>query len=214
MRLTRQAFIFALLLVLSGTALAVDVVVMGLFRDKAIVRIDNKQRILTLGKRSPEGVLLISSNSSEAVIEIDGKRQTLGLSSQISTGFKRDSQPSVSIYLTRGMFQAVGSINGFPVNFLVDTGATYVVMNRNEARRLGIDYRQHGKQGYASTANGIIRTWEITLNRVQVGDVLLTNVKGAVNEGDSPREVLLGMSFLGRLEMKNDGTSMLLRKKF
>ena len=46
--------------------------VVGLFKDKAIVTIDGKQRVLSKGKTSPEGILLISANSREAVIEIDG----------------------------------------------------------------------------------------------------------------------------------------------
>ena len=199
----------------AGEALAIELSILGLFRNKAIVKIDGKQRILKLGKVSPEGVLLISSNSDEAVLEIDGVQNSYRLGSHIGSTFKRDEQPEVSIYKDDlGMFATVGSINNFPVNFLVDTGASYIAMNRNEARRLGIDFRQYGKHGYASTANGVVKTWVITLNKVQVGGVTLTNVKASVNDSDSPRIVLLGMSFLGQLEMKNEGSSLKLKKKF
>jgi len=204
-----------LLFAVAGEAFATDISILGLFRDKAMVKIDGKQRILKLGKASPEGVLLISSNSSEAIIEINGVQNSYRLGSHIGSSFKQDAQPEVSIYKDEhGMFAVVGSINNFPVNFLVDTGATYIAMNKHEARRLGIDYRQYGQRSFSSTANGVVKTWDIVLNKVQVGDVTLHNVKGSVLDGDSPRIVLLGMSFLGQLEMKNQGSSLKLKKKF
>ena len=207
--------VYALLLGFSANALAVDISVMGLFRDKAIVKIDGKQRILKPGKASPEGVLLISSNSSEAVLEFEGGRKTHRLGSHISTSFTRDKQPSVSIFRNEhGMFTTVGSINGFPVNFLVDTGASSVAMNRKQADRLGIDYRLYGTPIGVSTASGFERGWRIRLDRVQVGDVELRNVVGTVIDAHSSPGVLLGMSFLGRLEMNNTNESMKLKKKY
>lgn len=204
-----------ILLAFATQAFAIDIAVLGLFRDKAMLRIDGVQRILKLGKASPEGVLLISSNSDEAVLEVNGIRNSYRLGSHIGSSFKRDEQPEVSIYKdSGGMFSVVGSINNFPVNFLVDTGATYIAMNKNEARRLGIDFRQYGQRGYSNTANGTVKTWNITLSKVQVGSVTLNNVKASVLDGDSPRNVLLGMSFLGQLEMKNEGSSLKLKKKF
>jgi len=208
-------FLSVFLFGLAAEALAVDVVILGLFRNKAMVKIDGKQQILKVGKASPEGVLLISSNSDEAVLEIDGVQNSYRLGSHIGSTFKQDEHPEVSIYKDElGMFNVVGSINNFPVNFLVDTGASHIAMNRNEARRLGIDYRQYGTRGFARTANGVVKTWNITLDKVQVGKVVLTNVKAFVNDSDSPHTVLLGMSFLGKLDMKNDGSSLKLKRKF
>lgn len=205
----------AVLLVFASEAFAIDIVVLGLFRNKVMLKIDGKQRILKQGKRSPEGVLLVSSNSNEAVLEINGKRDSYRLGSHIGSSFKQDEQPEVSIYKDQlGMFTVIGSINNFPVSFLVDTGASHIAMSRNEARRLGIDYRQFGTRGYANTANGTVKTWGVILNKVQVGNVKLHNVKALVNDSDSPHKVLLGMTFLGRLEMKNEGYSLKLKKKF
>ena len=210
-----QAMACVCLFAVAGESLAVDIVVMGLFRNKVIVKIDGKQRILKPGKASPEGALLISSNSDEAVIEIDGMQNSYRLGSHIGSSFKRDEHPEISIYQNEmGMFTVIGSINNFPVNFLVDTGASHIAMSRNEARRLGIDFRQHGQRSYASTANGIVKTWKIVLDKVQVGGLTLRNVNALVNDSDSPRIVLLGMSFLGQLEMKNEGQSLKLKKKF
>ena len=149
------------------------------------------------------------------MLEIEGKRNSYRLGSHIGSSFKKDEQPEVAIYKDeRGMFSVIGSINNFPVNFLVDTGASHIAMSRNEARRLGIDYRQYGKRGYANTANGTMKTWSVILKKVQVGNIKLHNVKALVSNSDSPRSVLLGMSFLGQLEMKNDGRSLKLKKKF
>ena len=208
-------YLFILVLLFSITAQAIDINVLGLFRDKAIVKIDGKQRVLKIGKSSPEGVSLISSNSNEAVLEFSGTRKTYAIGSHIGTSFKRDEQPSVFIYRNqRGMFTTVGSINGQPVNFLVDTGATSVAMNRKEADRLGIDYRLYGKPIGISTASGFERGWLVQLKRVRVGDVELLNVQGSVVDAESSPGVLLGMSFLGQLEMNNTNEIMKLKKKY
>ena len=81
------------------------------------------------------------------------------------------------------------------MQFLVDTGATSIAMNENEARRLGIDYRVDGKPMVASTASGTSRGWRVTLDRVKIGGIELLGVEAAVIEGGYPTEALLGMSF-------------------
>ena len=107
-----------------------------------------------------------------------------------------------------------GSINRQPVHFMVDTGATWVAMNSHEARRLGIDYRVNGNRSMVSTANGIVPVFLVNLDQVKVGDIVLSNVKGAVLEGSSPEQILLGNSFLNRVEMQRSGEMMLLKKKW
>ena len=112
------------------------------------------------------------------------------------------------------MFQTTGSINGLPVQFLVDTGASSVAMNSAEARRLGIDYRVVGEETRVATASGIESAYAVNLERVKVGEIQLHNVAGVVIDGAQPQQVLLGMSFLGQLDMNNEGTVMTLRKKY
>jgi len=126
-----------LLFFLSVNVFAVDkITVSGLFKNKAIVTIDGKQRLLKVGKPSPEGVLLISANAKEAVIEIDGEQKTYTLGQHIGTSFKKPAGGNtVSIAPDRaGMYEINGSINDFQVKFLVDTGATFISMNKNHAR--------------------------------------------------------------------------------
>ena len=201
---------------LTGRAYAVDsIVVLGLFKNKAIVKIDGKQRVLKQHKKSPEGVLLISADSNAVILEVNGKRDRYTLGREISTHFRKPDKLSVNLYRNKiGMFTTVGSINGLTVNFLVDTGATYIAMNGNQARRLGIDYLLSGNPSIISTASGVERAYDVVLGKVTVGDITLSNVKAVVLDGNSPTEVLLGMSFLGRLEMHNTGQVLELKTKF
>jgi aspartyl protease family protein len=94
----------------------------------------------------------------------------------------------------------------------VDTGATLVSIPAGEARRLGIDYTK-GTPGYAVLADGRrVPSWRVTLESVTVGDVTLYKVDGAVSEGSGTP--LLGMSFLNRTEMRNEGQSLTLTKRY
>ena len=192
------------------------ITVLGLFKDKAIVKVDGKQRVLKVSEPSPEGILLISANSEEAVIEIDGITKSYGLGSHIATNFPTPAEgPVVQIWPDAyGMYSIVGNINSYPVTFLVDTGATLIAMNKNEARRLGLDYLVIGTPSQASTASGIVNTYHVTLKKVRVGDITLKDIKATVIDGDFPTEVLLGNSFLNRLDMRRDGKMLELKKKF
>ena len=64
-----------------------------------------------------------------------------------------------------------------------------------------------------STANGVVPAYRVKLDEVRLGDISLNNVDGVVTIGSQPI-VLLGMSFLNRMEMKRDGETMTLKKRF
>lgn len=211
----RISLLVALLSAAVSAAAVSKITVVGLFKDTAIVVIDGTRRLLRRGDTSPEGVTLVSATSTEAILEIDGKQKRYGLGGQIGGSYARSEQPKVRIWPTPNrMYLVTGSINGFPVNFIVDTGATLVSLSGREAKRLGIDYRVVGTPGYSSTASGIEKIYLVKLNKVRVGDIELRNVEGAVHDGDFPRATLLGMSFLGRLNMRQDGQVLELEKKY
>ena len=211
----KQSILISLLcFITTQLSFATDIMVLGLFKNRAIVNIDGKQRTLKKGKVSPEGVTLISADSDTAIIEVDGKQQEFKLGRHVSTSFKKKKNAEAKIMPVNGMYNTTGFINGQPVNFLVDTGATWIAMNSNTARRLGINFRYIGKRAMVSTANGVAPVYRIMLNKVRVGEIELTNVEAGVLEGNSPREVLLGNSFLNRVEMQRQGQVMLLRQKF
>ncbi len=211
----RISLLVVLLSTAVGAAAVSKITVVGLFKDTAIVVIDGTRRLLRSGDTSPEGVTLVSATSSEAVLEIDGEQKHYGLGGQIGGSYARSEQPKVRIWPTPNhMYLVIGSINGFPVDFVVDTGATLVSLSGREARRLGIDYRVVGTPGHSSTASGIEKIYLVKLDKVRVGDIELRDVQGAVHDGDFPPSILLGMSFLGRLTMRQEGQVLELEKKY
>lgn len=214
--------ICAALLCAATATQAADISVTALFGGKAQLVIDGgKPRMLSAGQTSPEGVKLISADSSSAVIEFQGKRQSLALGSgmrvggaDLSSGSGGSSGASVTLTADeRGHYQTLGQVNGGTVTFLVDTGATSIALPSAEARRLGINYL-NGQRGYTQTANGRAAAYRITLDTVKIGDITLHNVDAVVLEGDGLKIALLGMSFLNRTEMKRDGQVLTLIRRF
>lgn len=202
-----------LLTVLVGWS-APDIRVQGLFGGSAVLVINGKQRLLKQGQISPEGVKLVSSDSHQAVVEVEGQQFTLGLSQHISSNFQAAEQAEVRIpRSTNGHYMVSGFINGYPVDFMVDTGATSVAMNLNDAKRLGVDFRR-GKRASASTAGGIVNAFEVDLDKLVIGNITARQVSTTVVVGDYPTHVLLGNSFLSRVEMTEEEGVMVLRKKY
>jgi aspartyl protease family protein len=64
------------------------------------------------------------------------------------------------------------------------------------------------------TANGVAQVYRVKLDSVRLGDIVLNNIDGVVHEGGALPVVLLGMSFLGRLEMRHDGDTLTLTRKY
>ena len=212
----KRILVAVLLTVYGGSVYAVDeITLQALFKDKAIFMIDGARRVLSTGETSKEGVRLIATDTAaeEARVEIDGKREVVKLGIVMS-GFQPAKQASIILWAgSGGHFHADGSINGLPVRFLVDTGATIVALSSDEAQRLGIDYRKIGHPGYANTAGGVVRSYSLKLDKVEVGSITLYNVDAGIVEGSYPREPLLGMSFLGQLDMRREGETMELTKR-
>ena len=199
---------------LANTHASHKIKVMALFTDKAMLVIDGRQKILKKGQTF-QGVKLISSDSDAVVLELHGTEKTFQLGTEISTSFKK-SDPGKELVIWQdmyNMFNIHGSINNFSVKFLIDTGASSVALNSNTAKRIGLNYKK-GTPIAASTASGIAKAYQITLDKVKIGHIQLYNVKAAVLEGAFPTDVLLGQSFLERIHMVRDGQKMKLRKKF
>jgi len=205
--------ILAVVCYASATASAGSVSVMGLFKDKAIVSIDGgKPRTLSVGQ-TVQGVKLIAADSASASIEVDGNRRTLGMGQSFAGGTPVGTRQTVSLTAdARGHFAAMGSLNGFPVTFLVDTGATSIAINADEARRMGLDYRA-GQATGVGTAAGVVPAWHVKFNTVKVGGIVLNQVDGMVVESGLSVP-LLGMSFLNRMEMRRDGQTMTLTQRY
>lgn len=205
---------FALLLLgIAWSAQAATIDVVGLFPGKAVVAVDGAApRGVGVGE-SVSGYKLLSIGADSATFLIDGRRQTIPMGSYVGS---RNASSRASAMLaadSRGHYMANGTINGVATRFLVDTGATLVILSANEAARIGLAYRQ-APQAKARTANGAVSYRSVKLDRVKVGDVELDNVDAGVMEGDYDGPALLGMSFLSRTEVSRDGQSMVLTKRF
>ena len=177
------------------------------------MRIDGKQRVMKTGETSKEGIKLLSVNKNSAIIQYQGQKLTLGFSPAGKASYKKKRTVQATIWADkRGHFETPGTINGQMVNFLIDTGATSVAMNEVIANRLGIDFRYNGKPITVSTASGLTAAYSIRLNSVKIGEIELKNVEGTVIEGGFPTEVLLGMSFLSKVEIERKGKKIKLVK--
>lgn len=112
-----------------------------------------------------------------------------------------------------GHYYMTADINGIPVDFVVDTGATEIVLTREDAERAGMAVDRLQFYGRASTANGEVRTAPVRLDSVDIGGIRDTNVPAFVNEGQMFQS-LLGMSYLHRWDRIEiaDGKLILSRK--
>lgn len=97
-----------------------------------------------------------------------------------------------------GHFRIEAMVDGVAIRFLVDTGASDVILTRRDAERLGYRPDRLAYTQRYSTANGTVRGAPIALGSMEVGPIRLTEVRASVSEGELERS-LLGMSFLGRL---------------
>jgi aspartyl protease family protein len=205
----------AALLLLPGTVLSFPPVeVVGLFKNQAVVQVGEIQRLIKVGQTSPEGVELLSANTSEAKVRYRGEIHTLSLSKRVHSGFRQAEKASVTIPSDdMGQYRVRGSINAQYVNFLVDTGASVLAMSSREAGRLGIDYTR-GERGQVQTAQGTTESYFVIIDKVSVAGITAHNVQTAVIDGNYPVEILLGMSFLRQVTMQENSGVMTLTQKF
>lgn len=98
-----------------------------------------------------------------------------------------------------GHYHADADVNGRSIQVMVDTGASIVALTFEDAERAGIFVRPSDFTHRVSTANGISKVAPVTLDRVQIGEITVRDVRAAVIEAGKLKTTLLGMSFLGRL---------------
>jgi aspartyl protease family protein len=147
-------------------------------------------------------------------MDIAGQRSTFELNNRVGGVYSAPAEmPVVSIWPTNGMYLASGSVNGYTVDFMVDTGATVIAINGETAKRLGVDYLGANQIG-VRTASGVELAYSIQLQNVQLGDISLDNVDAVVIDGPEPQRALLGMSFLNAFDMERKGERLDLRRKF
>lgn len=201
------------MLLWSATVMAAEVALVGLLPGKALVVVDGgKRQTLRVGAATAEGVKLLAIESGAAVFEIDGKSRRVGIGEHVVSRPSSERSTTTLIADARGHYVTQGSINGVSMRFLVDTGATYISLGAADAKRARIDHLK-GTPGMTQTANGVVRVWRVKLSSVKLGGITLSEVDATVHEQDMP-VVLLGMSFLNRMEIRRDGQSMTLTQRY
>jgi aspartyl protease family protein len=196
------------------SARAADVAMIGVIGDKAaVLAVDGGNPKTVKVGQTWNGIKVIEVKGDFATIEMDGKRRVLQRGMHYRGAAASSERQSVTLAADpRGHFFTEGAVNGSPVRFLVDTGATAVALPASEAHRLGVDYRK-GQPGFTNTAGGVVQTFRVRFDRVRLGDIELSGVDGVVIERGLDI-ALLGMSFLNRLEMKREGQTMTLIRRF
>jgi aspartyl protease family protein len=214
-KLHRNAILFIAACIAFHWANAQSVALSGVLGSKALLVVNGGvPKALSAGEMHL-GVKLISVNGELATIDIKGQRSTMRLGdSPVSIGTQRDTSSSNKIVLplaSGGHFFAQGLVNGKPIQFMVDTGATTVALGVDDAKRMGIDY-QKGRPVRMGTANGVAQGWLVKLNSVKIGDVEVYEVEAIV--GPNMPYALLGNSFLSRFSMNRTSDQMVLERRY
>lgn len=199
-------------------ATGTQIKLIALFESKAMLSINGKNKTLKEGD-SFSGVTLISVDTKQAIVEVNDNQQVLELgvailSNSLAAAPRRENKKSATLWADdSGFFFANGVIDGKSMRFLVDTGANIVALSSAAADSLGLEYK-NAPRSYASTASGNAIMHEITIKKMNVEGLELYNIKAGVIIGSFPEVPLLGMSFLGELDMQRTGEKMELKKRF
>ncbi|QKV57356.1 MAG: TIGR02281 family clan AA aspartic protease [Dechloromonas sp.] len=205
---------FALLVgLVSGGAAAQDVGLAGVMGSKAMLMINGGEPQSVAIGQTLGGVKVVAVQGDQVVVEVGGKKRPLRVGQHAIGTASGDGSGKVTLNADgQGHFYTTGTINGTSVRFIVDTGATMVSLGASDARRIGLD-PSRGVKGMSNTANGQAAVTKVQLDTVRVGDITLHNVDALIHQNEMPM-ALLGMSFLNRMEMQRDGSTMTLKRRF
>ncbi|MCE3263391.1 MAG: aspartyl protease [Pseudoduganella sp.] len=191
-----------------------EVALVGAMKEKALLSVNGgPPRTFAVGASLPDGSKLVAVTSSSATIEEKGQRYTVRLGEFAAASAPGGGGSMVLSPDSNGHYSVAGEINGFPVNMLLDTGASLVAIPAPLARKFGIDYRTKGRRAFTQTAAGLAEVWIVKLDRIRVGEFEFANVEATINEAGLP-VILLGNSVLKRLDMKTESGMLTLTKRF
>jgi aspartyl protease family protein len=200
-------------LLCSLPVVAAEVGLAGILGSRAMLMIDGGEPQAVRVGESVGGVRLVSIQGDQVVVEIGGKKRPLRIGQHAVGSVSADGGGRIVLTADgQGHFVTTGTVNGTSVRFLVDTGASMISLGAADARRIGLDFNR-GQKGLTNTANGQAVVSRVMLDTVRVGDITLHNVEALIHQTEMP-VALLGMSFLNRMEMQRDGSTMTLKKRF
>jgi aspartyl protease family protein len=204
-----------LLAAAAGAHAASSVMLTGTIGSRAILIVNGAPPKTVAVGETFQGVKLVSLQAEQAVVELEGKRVNLRMDTPVSIGGGGGTGGGSRIVLpadSRGHFMTQGAINGRPVTFMLDTGATSIALSADDAQRIGLDYSK-GQRIQMSTANGVSSGYKLRLQSVRVGDVEVYDIDAIVSPQPMPF-VLLGNSFINRFSMRRDADQMVLEKRY
>jgi aspartyl protease family protein len=216
MSMRRRQFIASLAIASPLGVAAQTVSMAGSIGDsKALLMINGAPHTLAVGS-TVKGVTLKRVMPGQAEVEVGGKSLLVAIGGAPASvgGGGGGGATGREILIAAGPgghFVTSGQINGKPVQFMVDTGATVVAMGRQEADRLGIDWKK-GQPGMGHTAAGVVTTHGVSLTSVRIGDVEVFGVNAMILPSEMPF-VLLGNSFLGRFQLRQENDVLRLQRR-
>ena len=191
-----------------------SVALRGMMGERALLVVDGTPPKAMAPGESHRGVKLLSAAADQAVVEIRGQRQVLQVgAAPVNVGGSASRGTRIVLQAgAGGHFTTLGSINGRSVQFVVDTGATFVALSVADAERVGLNY-QSGQPVRMSTANGLASGWRLSLDSLRIGDVEVAGVEAVVTPQAMPY-VLLGNSYLTRFQMRRENEQMTLERRY
>ena len=215
----------ALLASASHAQLASEARLTGFMGSKALIMFNGSTpKVMAVGE-SANGVKILSIDKKQhlAEVSIHGEAATLRLiGSPSSFGGKKPlaaaapaagsgGPGSITIPMSGdGHFYTDGTINGMGTKFMIDTGASSIVLGESDAVRLGINYKEKGKATQMSTAGGSVPAYRVKIDSIVIGGLEEKDLDAVV--GSNMPYILLGNSFLSRVTMFRDKNAMTLEK--
>lgn len=212
----------ALCLFVAGVAGAqTSVTISGVMGDKALVSVNGAQPRVVRPGESVGGVRLVGVGPQGVEVVVDGRRHVVAIGHGVhapkpTAGGEGATSPGGRVVLTadgRGHFSATGMVNGLPVRFMVDTGASLVSLPRSVARKAGVSLTE-ATPVVINTANGQARAQRVVINSLKLGGISVNLVEALVVEDTALSQPLLGMSFLNRTNMLREGDTLVLTQRY
>lgn len=211
---TSKAALLVLLVcmtIASNVYSAPNIYYQGMLSGKAVIKVNGRSVKLTPGQTSKDGVKLLSADSESIVVQVEGKSYRYEKFSNQGTFLAEAEAEEIILERFPGGsgYWAEGRINGKDVIFMIDTGASDVVINKDQARELKI--KRGNKEIEISTVTKIETAYQVTLDTVSVGYIELQNIPAIITKHKFPPYPLLGMSFLRHVEINQENEQMTLK---
>ncbi|MDW5417895.1 TIGR02281 family clan AA aspartic protease [Iodobacter sp. CM08] len=202
-----------ILALLASPVFATEVTLLAAMGSKAILLIDGQKKTLTVGQQVGE-VKLVALSNEQAMVSIAGRQRQLLLGQGYIASSKSEADTAGGLTLSpdaQGHYYADIAIRGISQRGVIDTGASFLSMPKNVSQSMGIEFSQ-GQESRTQTANGVIKSWQVTIPQLRIGPLLLYNVPASVRDQDNG-PLLIGNSVLNRFQIKREQELLILQKK-